>query len=207
MKQLISTENYELYLKKQWKDIERLYELKLFSKHVDIISQLPVTDEFKRKAEVLCVGARYGTEVEVFKQMGFVNIKAFDIYPRYENVIEADMHNLPFAENSFDIIYSHHSLDHSLFPKKAVSEMYRVSRNSAYWVHSIPFDDFGKEEAIDFDNPDEVIDFFKEYTGKILYSQVVSRTKKGYVKPAGFCLPKDWKSELRLVLSINKKDI
>ena len=67
MKQLISTDNYEAYKKRQWKKIDRLYELKLFSKHIDIISKLPINGNFKNESKVLCIGARYGIEVEVFQ--------------------------------------------------------------------------------------------------------------------------------------------
>ena len=204
MKQLISTENYEAYKKRQWKDIDRLYELKIFSKHIDIISKLPISKNLKKECKVLCVGARYGIEIEVFKQLGFTNISAIDIYPRSKNVIEADMHNLPFSENSFDIIYTHHSLDHSLFPEKAVKEMYKVSKEKAFWIHTIPFNDYGKEEAIDFDSSNEIISFFKKYTNEILYQQEVIRNQDGFIEPAGFCLPKGWKNELRIILKIEK---
>jgi len=204
MKQLISTDNYEAYKKRQWKEINRLYELKLFSKHIDLISKLSVNKNFRKDGKVLCIGARYGTEVEVFKQLGFSNITAIDIYPRSENVIEADMHSLPFSDNSFDIIYTHHSLDHSLFPEKAVKEMYKVSKKTAFWIHTIPFNDYGKEEAIDFDSSNEIITFFEEYTSEIIYQQEVIRNQKGFIEPAGFCLPKGWKNELRIIFKIKK---
>ena len=63
MKQLISTDDYEEYKRKQWKNIDRIYELKLFSKHVDIIEQLLPNITNLEKKKVLCVGARYGIEV------------------------------------------------------------------------------------------------------------------------------------------------
>jgi len=204
MKQLISTENYEAYKKRQWKDIDRLYELKLFSKHIDIISKLSINENFKKECKVLCIGARYGTEIDAFKKLGFENITAIDIYPRSENVIEIDMHNLPFSENLFNIIYTHHSLDHSLFPEKAVKEMYKVSKEKAFWIHTIPFNDYGKEEAIDFDSSNEIISFFKKYTNEILYQQEVIRNQNGFIEPAGFCLPEGWKNEFRIILKIEK---
>lgn len=204
MKQLILTDNYQEYKKRQWKEVDRLYELKLFSKHVDIISKLPIDDNEKNRSNVLCIGARYGIEIEVFKQLNFKNINAIDIYPRSKNIIEADMHNLPFHENQFDIIYTHHSLDHSLFPIKAVEEMYRVSKHNSFWIHSVPFDDYGKEEAIDFDNADEIISLFSKFTSEIIYKQEVVRNESGFVEPKGFFLPKGWNNELRIILKIEK---
>lgn len=202
MKQLIPTSDYEEYKKRQWKEVDRLYELKIFSKHIDIISKVKIKE--KAETKVLCIGSRYGIEVEAFKQLGYKNIEAIDLYPRANFIIEADMHDLPFKDNSYNIIYTHHSLDHSLFPQKAVEEMYRVSKKNAIWIHSIPFDDFGREEAIDFDSAKEITNFFKKYTRNKIYKQKVKRLKNGVVKPLGFCLPEGWINELRLIIEIDK---
>ncbi len=204
MKQLISIDNYQDYIKRQWKEIDRLYELKLFSKHIDIISKLSINENDKQKSNILCIGSRYGIEIEAFSQLNFKNVTALDIYPRSEKVIEGDMHELPFSDRSFDIIYTHHSLDHSLFPEKAIEEMFRVSSNNAIWIHTIPFDDYGKEEAIDFDTSDEILSFLEKYISEIIYKQEVIRNESGFIEPAGFCLPEGWNNELRLVLKIEK---
>ncbi|MFC0878032.1 class I SAM-dependent methyltransferase [Saccharicrinis sp. FJH2] len=205
MKQLISTDNYQDYKDKQWKSVDRIYELKLFSKHIDLISKLSIPESEKENSKVLCVGARYGIEIEAFKQLGYKNVTAVDIYPRSNRVIEGDMHFLPFSDHIFNIVYTHHSLDHSLFPQKAIEEMYRVSVKGAFWLHTIPFDDYGKEEAVDFDNPEEIQMLFKRYISKIIYMQEVIRNKYGFVEPAGFCLPSGWNNELRLILKVDKK--
>ena len=204
MKQLISTDDYEEYKRKQWKNIDRIYELKLFSKHVDIIEQLLPNITNLEKKKVLCVGARYGIEVEVFKQLGFSNITAVDIYPRADFIIKGDMHQLPFSDNCFDIIYSHHSLDHALFPQKALDQFYRVSRNNAFWVLSIPYNDFGPEEAIDFDSPDEIKQTLDNYSHKIVFEQAVWRDKDLSIQPRNTWLPEGWQSELRIIIQISK---
>lgn len=204
MKQLISTDNYEEYKRKQWKSVDRIYELKLFSKHVDLIEQLLPNISRKEKQQVLCVGARYGIEVEVFKQLGFSEITAIDIYPRADVVIKGDMHQLSFSDNSFDVIYSHHSLDHALFPQKALDEFYRVSRNQAYWVLSIPYNDFGPEEAIDFDSPEEIKQALAHYPHSIVFKQAVWRDKDLSIHPRNTWLPEGWKSELRIIIQLLK---
>ena len=204
MKQLIPTNDYEAYKKRQWKNVEKIYELKNYSKHLDIISKIISIKDISKNSKVLCIGARYGVEVNVFEDLGFSNINAIDIYPRSTNVEEGDMHKLSFKDDLFNIIYTHHSLDHSLFPKQAVKEMYRVSDKNAVWIHTIPYDDFGKEEAIDFDSSNEIEAFLEPYTHEIIYKQQVYRRDDGCVVPAGFCLPKGWKNELRLIIKINK---
>lgn len=204
MKQLIPTDNYDEYKRRQWKEVDRLYELKLFSKHVEIISEFHLSEEEKKEKNILCIGSRYGIEVEAFTQLGYSKIKAIDIYPRAEFIDEGDMHNLPYLDNTFNMVYTHHSLDHSLFPKIALKEMYRVSNKNAIWIHSIPFDDYDKEEAIDFDSADEIISFFKKYTRRKLYIQEVKRLGNGIIDPSDLYLPKGWSNELRLIIEINK---
>lgn len=202
MKQLIKTDDYDNYLKKQWKQLDRLYELKLFSKHIDIISKLDI--EQKRNKKILSIGSRYGIELMAFKELGYTFIDGIDIYPRSKEIIKADMHSLPFDDNSFDIVYSHHSLDHSLFPTKAIKEMFRVSKPNSFWIHTIPFDDFAEEEAIDFDSADEIIQFLTLYANDIIYKQEVSLNQNGFVVPKGCYLPENWKNELRIIMEINK---
>lgn len=196
----------------------RLYELKMFSKHVDMLEQLDLLvdnpaprrakvlwQDYKAGCDVLCVGARYGIEMLAMREMGFSPSKVvgIDLYPRAADVRRADMHRLPFADASFDVVYSHHTLDHSLDPKKALAEMARVSRPGAVWVFTVPFDDFGPEEAVDFDSPDEVQRYLLRAKGrgaKVLYRQDVIRTAKGYVEPVDTWLPRKWKSEIRIIV-------
>jgi len=194
--------DYEKYISNQLKDVNRIYELKLFSKHADMIEKLIISSpDISPLSKVLCIGARYGIEMKVFQEFGFysANIFGIDIYPRDEKIIKADMHNLPFEPETFDIIYSHHSLDHALFPKKAMEEFQRVSKKNAHWILSIPFDDYGKEEAIDFDSPDEIKELVLQYKNKIIYELIVKRNKDGFVEPNTTWLPENWKNEIRII--------
>jgi ubiquinone/menaquinone biosynthesis C-methylase UbiE len=113
------------------------------------------------------------------------------------------MHKLPFASSSFDIVYSHHTLDHSLDPRKALSEMARVSRSGAVWVFTVPYNDHGPEESVDFDSPDEVVKYLLKAKGKkaeVLYRQEVVRTAAGHVLPSDTWLPRKWTTEVRLII-------
>ena len=203
MKQLMDKNDYEKYISKQWNDVDRIYELRLFSKHADMIEKLILKNqEIQLNSKILCIGARYGIEMKVFEEFGFENnnIIGIDIYPRDKKIIKADMHNLPFESNTFDIIYSHHSIDHSLHPQKAMEEFNRVSKNDAKWVFSIPFDDFGKEEAIDFDSPEEIKELIFQFKNKLIYELIVKRNSNGYVEPSSTWLPDRWMNELRIIV-------
>lgn len=77
--------------------------------------------------KILCLGARLGHEVVALKNMGFNDVIGIDIVPYEPNVISGDIHNLHFEDESFDFIYTN-IIDHSVDPKKMVSEIERVLR-------------------------------------------------------------------------------
>jgi ubiquinone/menaquinone biosynthesis C-methylase UbiE len=190
----------------------------MFSKHVDMLEQLDLLvdnpqpgrdkvlwQDYKAGCDVLCIGARYGIEMLAMREMGFsaAKVVGIDLYPRGADVLRADMHKLPFASSSFDIVYSHHTLDHSLDPRKALSEMARVSRSGAAWVFTVPYNDHGPEESVDFDSPDEVVKYLLKAKGKkaeVLYRQEVVRTAAGHVLPSDTWLPRKWTNEVRLII-------
>ena len=220
MKQLMKKNKPLAYLEGQKKQVRsgRLYELKMFSKHVDMLEQLDLLvdnpqpgrdkvlwQDYKAGCDVLCIGARYGIEMLAMREMGFsaAKVVGIDLYPRGADVLRADMHKPPFASSSFDIVYSHHTLDHSLDPRKALSEMARVSRAGAVWVFTVPYNDHGPEESVDFDSPDEVVKYLLKAKGKkaeVLYRQEVVRTAAGHVLPSDTWLPRKWTNEVRLII-------
>jgi len=75
--------------------------------------------------KALCIGARTGQEVVALKELGVKDVIGIDIVPHMPNVIEGDMHNLSFDDNSFNFIYTN-VIDHSIDPKKMIGEIERV---------------------------------------------------------------------------------
>tara|TARA_A100001011_G_C14269071_1_gene826132 strand:- start:226 stop:1503 length:1278 start_codon:yes stop_codon:yes gene_type:complete len=73
----------------------------------------------------LCLGARTGQEVAALKNMGIEDAIGTDLIPQTPHVIEGDVHNLDFEENTFDFIYTN-ILGHSIDPKKMIAEVERV---------------------------------------------------------------------------------
>ncbi|WP_179343858.1 class I SAM-dependent methyltransferase [Winogradskyella ursingii] len=54
--------------------------------------------------------------------------------------VKADICNLPFEDNSFDIILCNHVLEHIPDDTKAMQELYRVMRKGGYGIFQIPQD-------------------------------------------------------------------
>jgi ubiquinone/menaquinone biosynthesis C-methylase UbiE len=63
------------------------------------------------------------------------NLRAFTNYMNnskiYVSVCQSDVENLPFSDNSFDIVVSSHVLEHLPNLEKGLNELYRVTRSMA----------------------------------------------------------------------------
>ncbi len=82
-------------------------------------------ESLRKDMKSLCIGARTGQEVVALKEMGVDEVIGIDIVPHPPHVIEGDMHNLDFEDETFDFIYTN-IFDHSINPSKMMSEMERV---------------------------------------------------------------------------------
>jgi len=75
---------------------------------------------------VLCLGARLGGEVEVFRTLGHFAV-GIDINPGPRNryVVFGDFHKLDFPKESVDLVYTN-AMDHCLFLDTVLDEVARV---------------------------------------------------------------------------------
>ena len=83
-----------------------------------------VQDVFNEGDRALCLCARTGQEVVALNDMGLDAI-GVDLVEAPPLVIEGDIHDLPFEDNTFDFAFCN-SFDHSLYPDKFLEEMQRV---------------------------------------------------------------------------------
>ena len=84
----------------------------------------------------LCLGARTGQEVVALKEMGINEVIGIDIVPHEPYVIKGDIHNLEFEDETFDFVYTN-IIDHSIDPKKMISEIERVLKNDGIFFLQI----------------------------------------------------------------------
>lgn len=91
----------------------------------------PYQDILARCANALCLGARTGQEVHVLREMGVAGALGIDLVPTPPLVLAGDVHQLQFADASYDFVFSN-IFDHVLYPDRFVSEIKRVSRPGAH---------------------------------------------------------------------------
>lgn len=131
-----NTQDYYEHQKKKTNDPERQkkwlneeWEIKLngfkeiFARHPDIV---------RAGQNGICLGARTGQEVQALRDMGLDAI-GVDLVAFPPLVIEGDVHNLPFEDNTFDVAFSN-IFDHLLEPQKFVSEVERVLKPGGHFI-------------------------------------------------------------------------
>ncbi|MFL6590586.1 MAG: class I SAM-dependent methyltransferase [Chthoniobacterales bacterium] len=105
---------------------------------------------------VLCLGARIGTEVKAFLDLGAA-ATGIDLNPGENNphVVFGDFHHLPAETNSLDVVYTN-SLDHAFDLDRVAKEVRRVLKpNGVFIVEAV----HGRDRGI---NPGFFESFFWE---------------------------------------------
>lgn len=86
---------------------------------------------------VLCLGARIGTEVKAFHKLGCFAV-GIDLITSENNkyVLYGDFHDVQFPSNSVDIVFTN-SLDHVFDLNKILDEIKRVLKPGGYFIVEI----------------------------------------------------------------------
>ncbi len=85
-------------------------------------------------ASVLCLGARQGTEVKTFQDLGCFAV-GLDLNPGPKNkwVLPGDFHELQFPAESVDVVFTN-SFDHAFDPEKLIGEVKRVLKPGGLFI-------------------------------------------------------------------------
>ncbi len=96
------------------------------------------TDFFTTKKKVLHIAPEQ-CFLKLFKAQTNLNYITADLYSPIADV-KADICNLPFEENQFDVVFCNHVLEHIEDDKKAMSELFRVLKPNGMGIFQIPQD-------------------------------------------------------------------
>jgi SAM-dependent methyltransferase len=103
---------------------------------------------------------------------------------RARAMVKADITNLPFADDSFDVILCSHVLEHVVDDRKAMRELYRVLRPGGWALVLVPID-FSRGET--FEDPTIVAPSDRERLfGQADHVRIYGRDFTGRLEEAGF---------------------
>lgn len=160
-------DSYEKYIKHQKKKTtypgrKKRAKLAWGKTKKKFIKRFKCLDNYITIGKALCLGSRFGVEVEVLQDKGFdaigIDLVAFPPY-----TIEGDFHNIPFEDNTFDLIFSN-SVDHVLNLDKFSKEIERVLKPEGYILFNIYLGHFRRYESLRIDKIDELMSFFGNFS-------------------------------------------
>ena len=128
---------------------------------------------------------------------GWVNV---DIDPDIKTDWCGDATKMPYPDNHFEEIFSHHSLEHFTCLFTILNELVRVSKNGATWEHTVPYWSWPMNQG----NPHHHI-YFSEHTMKF-FDKVNGVYKRGQKQPYSLEeIDTEWdEREITFRLKINK---
>ena len=116
--------------------------------------------------------------LDIFKSMKNLDYLTADLFSPIVDV-KADILELPFEDDSFDVIFCNHVLEHIEDDSKAMSELYRVMRHGGMGIFQVPqdldrdrtYEDFSitdpEQRARHFGQYDHVRVYGKDYFSRL----------------------------------------
>lgn len=122
-------DSYEAYLRHQSSKLAQVSDRLLENEADDLAEferRFALCDELKGCRNVLCLGARLGTEVKALHRRGIFAV-GIDLNPGPDNsyVLVGDFHGLVFGDGSVDAVYTN-AMDHVFDLDRMLGEIRRV---------------------------------------------------------------------------------
>jgi SAM-dependent methyltransferase len=131
-----------------------------------------VADGQASGGSVLCVGCRNPLELDRFRARGFDDVVGIDLFSQRDDILVMDMHELSFPDDSFDVVYASHALEHSYDVDRVVGEIARVGRDGAVVGVEVPVRaQASAADRIVFSGLDELRAVFGPHIGAELHAE------------------------------------
>ena len=131
-----------------------------------------VADQQPSGGRVLCVGCRNTLELDRFRARGFEDIVGIDVFSQRDDILVMDMHEMSFEDESFDVVYASHALEHSYDVDRVVREIGRVAREGAIVGVEVPVRvQASAADRIVFSGLDELRGVFQPQIGELLLAE------------------------------------
>lgn len=129
------------------------------------------TDFFTKPTQVLHIAPEQ-CFLPIFRKLKHLDYTTADLFSPIADV-KADITNLPFEDNVFDVILCNHVLEHIVDDNKAMKELFRVMKPGGWGVFQVPIKQTQENTYEDFSitDPDERKKHFGQYDHVRVYGQ------------------------------------
>lgn len=122
-----------------------------------------------------------------FKQLSNLDYTTADLYSPLADV-KADIRNLPFEDNSFDVIFCNHVLEHIVEDDQAMRELYRVMKPSGWGIFQVPIEEEREKTYEDFSITS--VEERKKHFGQYDHVRIYGKDYYTRLEKAGFVVDK-----------------
>ncbi len=92
--------------------------------------------KIKSDDEILIIGPRHVDEIKFFRNhLGLKNTVGLDLFNEKDLIMYGDMHDMPFEDNRFKLIYSAKTFPYAYNLRKVINELGRVTQRPGYIVN------------------------------------------------------------------------
>lgn len=121
-------------------------------------------------SDVLSLGPRNDIEIRILEETGLGRVTGLDLWPSSPRIRRGDMHRLPFADASFDLVFASHVFEHAFDFPQVAAECRRVLRPGGAVFCAVPTGFAPNEhDRTVFGAPHEIVDHFGRATPTVLH--------------------------------------
>ncbi|MEL6557519.1 MAG: class I SAM-dependent methyltransferase [Bacteroidota bacterium] len=153
-----------------------------------LIKPLSVIETLSKDSTILSIGPR--TEGELFAMVGYgflpKNIRGLDLITYSPWVDIGDMHDMPYDDSSFDVIFAGWVIAYSHTPEIAAKEMVRVVKNGGIIAIGVQHTGKQKKEEIlpytsgagrETDRVDQITEHFGDYIKHVYFHHEITEER------------------------------
>ncbi|MEM7396886.1 MAG: class I SAM-dependent methyltransferase, partial [Verrucomicrobiota bacterium] len=137
----------------------------------------------------LCIGCRNTAEIDRLTEAGYGEVTGVDLFSIDPRIKVMDMHALTFPDDSFDLVYTCHNLEHSYDVKVVVGQIIRVLRHGGAIAVETPLKyTLSETDRNDFETVEGLLDVFSPHVDEVLFKEEAN--EREYVGRAVFKIKK-----------------
>jgi SAM-dependent methyltransferase len=128
---------------------------------------------------VLNIGPRNHHELDSMTDRGLSDVTGVDLWPTDSRIVKGDMHDLPFEDDQFDLVFASHVFEHSYDFAKVANQVQRVVKKNGYLFCAVPIDyEEGPIDRVDFGTFENFVKYFPDNVEKVLSETATGATNE-----------------------------